>query len=63
MEEDQVPLCLPLYPAIVSELLHNYNRILPSFFKSLEVKEHKELIALLPKFNNFAAILFKYQNK
>lgn len=37
--------------------------MLPYFFKSLEIHHHKELIALLPKLNNFCAIVFKYQNK
>ena len=27
------------------------------------MKEHKDLIAIMPKFNNFCSILFKYQNK
>lgn len=58
-----LPLNLPLYPAIDLELIDNYNLALPYFFKSLEIKEHKELIALIPKLNNFCAIVFKYQNK
>jgi hypothetical protein len=36
-----LPLNLPLYPAIDSELIENYNVILPYFFKSLDIKEHK----------------------
>lgn len=28
---------VPLYPAITMELLHKYNKILPSFFKHLAV--------------------------
>jgi hypothetical protein len=56
-------LNLPLYPAIYLELLENYNQVLPYFFKSIDLKEQKELITLMPKLNNFCAILFKYQNK
>jgi hypothetical protein len=62
-EEGQLPLELPLYPAIHSELLDSYNRVLPVFFKGLELREHRELLALLPKLSNFCAILFKYQNR
>jgi hypothetical protein len=38
MEEGQIPLCLPLYPALHYELLGTFNRIIPYFFKSLEIR-------------------------
>lgn len=63
VEEQQLPLALPLYPAIYLELLENYNQVLPYFFKSIELRDQPQLIALMPKLNNFCAILFKYQNK
>ncbi len=63
VEENQLPLNLPLYPSLYLELISNYNSILPYFFKSILLVSHKELIALMPKLNNFSAIIFKYQNK
>ena len=38
MEEGQIPLSLSLYPALHYELIDNYNKIIPSFFKSLQLK-------------------------
>lgn len=35
VEEQQLPLDLPLYPAVYLELLESYNQVLPYFFKSI----------------------------
>lgn len=54
---------MPVYPSIFLELTELYNRICPIFFKQLAVVSHKQTIDLLPKFNSFCSIMFRYQNQ
>jgi hypothetical protein len=37
VEEGQLALDLPLYPATYQELLESYNRVLPCFFRGIEL--------------------------
>lgn len=54
---------MPKYPSIFIELVERYQAASKHFFRSLNVSSHKEIIGLIPKFNSFCSILFKYQNQ
>lgn len=57
------PSLIPKYPGIFIELIYRYESIGKHFFKDISTASHKEIIALIPKFNSFCSILFKYQNQ
>lgn len=58
----QVFLMVPFYSAVFIEICQNYNRISLNFFKGLNISSHNEIINMIPKYNSFCSIIFKYQN-